>query len=221
VFVEYFWEGDILRQFYGALFSPDGKRLATFGAGGAWMYTSPDGKLVSHLEGNNTRKAAFSPDGKWLVTSHFENFNSPMLIDFETAAKVFDLDVSTQNREGSRSVDYMQYAVSPNKRWIGMLRRGWNDPSRLGLVDTVTGLVSKTLDFEDAVPLSLAVNPTGTLIAVGRADGQICIVDFDKMTVIATLTGHRGPVNHLAFSPDGRFLVSGSSDGTISTWGVP
>lgn len=71
VFVDYYWEGEILRQFYGALFSPDGNRLTTFGTGGAWMYTA-DGKPVSHLPGDITQKAAFSVDGAWLVLSQHE-----------------------------------------------------------------------------------------------------------------------------------------------------
>jgi len=33
-----------------------------------------------------------------------------------------------------------------------------------------------------------------------------------------TLKGHAGWVNSVAFSPDGKHLVSGSADGTIKVW---
>ena len=37
----------------------------------------------------------------------------------------------------------------------------------------------------------------------------------------ATLKGHTGVICSLAFTPDGKTLASGSSDGTIRLWGIP
>jgi WD40 repeat protein len=35
---------------------------------------------------------------------------------------------------------------------------------------------------------------------------------------LATLKGHDGIVNSVSFSPDGKYLASGSNDGMIKLW---
>jgi WD domain, G-beta repeat len=39
-----------------------------------------------------------------------------------------------------------------------------------------------------------------------------------KLRPLATLTGHLGKINDLAFSPDGHWLLSGGTDGTVRVW---
>lgn len=41
-----------------------------------------------------------------------------------------------------------------------------------------------------------------------------------KLTRVAKLSGHRGRVLHLALSPDGTAVVTGSSDETLKFWDV-
>jgi WD40 repeat protein len=44
--------------------------------------------------------------------------------------------------------------------------------------------------------------------------------DATKGELLHTLRGHTGLVSSLAFSPDGRSLVSGSRDRTVKVWGL-
>ncbi len=46
----------------------------------------------------------------------------------------------------------------------------------------------------------------------------IWLWNVDTGTHIKTLYGHRYTVYSLAFSPDGKTLVSGSADGTVLFW---
>jgi WD40 repeat protein len=68
---------------------------------------------------------------------------------------------------------------------------------------------------------SVTFSPSDELVAVGKADGQILLINMNDMKIVATLTGERGAVTHLVFSPDGYYLISGSDDGTLRTWGLP
>jgi WD40 repeat protein len=54
-----------------------------------------------------------------------------------------------------------------------------------------------------------------------NAAGHIDLFDRDTWKVAAILFGHRSSVTGLAFSRDGKNLLSSSSDGTVRVWGIP
>jgi WD40 repeat protein len=58
------------------------------------------------------------------------------------------------------------------------------------------------------------------LIATGGTDGIVQIWSFDSGQVIQRNQGHSAPVAAVRFSPDGRQLISVSSDGNILIWNV-
>jgi len=56
-------------------------------------------------------------------------------------------------------------------------------------------------------------------IVSGSADTTVGVWDTDSGQPIgAPLTGHSGPVESVAFSPDGKRIVSGSADTTVRMW---
>jgi|GEM_PF-1208205 len=214
--VEYQQEGLVFRRFYAASFSADGDRLATAGTGGVWYYDTSSNRLLQQFPGNNAQKIVLSPDGQWMLTSLYEQYSPISVYDLQSGNILFSLD------EAFRGSDIPQAIFSPDGHWVGMIQITWDGPYKLNIYDTVTKQLTMSIPLGEDIPLSsLAFNPTGSLVAVGRADGEILLIDVNQMDVVVTLIGHRGAVDHLIFSPDGRYLVSGSNDGTNRTWGLP
>ena len=69
-----------------------------------------------------------------------------------------------------------------------------------------------------------AFHPNNMLLALGGYEDTSATVrlwDIKKSRLMTTLSGHASGVLDLAFTTDGRFLVTGSQDGTVRLWGVP
>lgn len=66
---------------------------------------------------------------------------------------------------------------------------------------------------------SLAISQDGSLAAVGTSLGGVQLVDRKTGSLLRSLDGHKGQVTALEFSPDGRFLASGGTDGVVIIWG--
>ena len=79
------------------------------------------------------------------------------------------------------------------------------------------GICFRTVSFNN-VPQALSC--WKDLIAVGLDSGDIIILDAITGVHKSILSNHTKVVNSLAFSPDGIFLVSGSSDKTSNLWDI-
>jgi WD40 repeat protein len=76
--------------------------------------------------------------------------------------------------------------------------------------------------FNGEQPRCLAFSPDG-LLAAGCRSGQVCLWDVSKREQVRwpdSQDHHRGEVMGVAFSPDGRTLLSGGADGSGRFWDV-
>lgn len=215
-FVEYQFEGSAFRRFYTAAFDRDGTRLVTAGTGGVWYYDTASMRLLQQYPGNNAQKISISPDGQWILTSLDEQINPVSVYDLQSGNELFSLG------NFGRSSNFPQSVFSSDGRWVATIQFGWETPDQLIIYDTVSKQEHANLALDGEVRhISLAFNPLGDLIAVGREDGAILLISIDDREVVTTLDGHHGAVGHLLFSPDGKLLFSAGADGTIRSWELP
>jgi WD40 repeat protein len=94
---------------------------------------------------------------------------------------------------------------------------------KLASVVTSSGVQSWQIADNVAVPpllgytYAMAVKPDGRILAVAHArGGDMDIWDLASATRLTTLNAHRLSINHLEFSPDGKFLLTAGQEAPLS-----
>lgn len=192
-----------------AIFAPDGASFATISidrTGQIW-----DASNGRPLEGMKLRgqrhfllHAAYSPDGRWLLTTSSDM--SLRLWEIHPPSRTVVLQGHRHEVRGAA------FAPDGTSVWTTGLDR------RLLRFDARTGKLLQELPsgHEDYV-YSLAVDPSGTRIATASRDGTVRILNLagGKAQV---LRGHEAAVVDVTFDPGGRRLASTSRDGSIRVW---
>ena len=117
---------------------------------------------------------------------------------------------------GWQHLDYQNLMAAPNGEWVAVLKilkgRGTY------LLDARTGDIMASLLLNAGQGLSVAVSPDCQQVAVGNPG--IYLWDVKRREILRHLEGHENWVVALAFSPDGKRLISGSGDSTARVWDV-
>lgn len=201
-------EGFTLGYFQGMLFSPDGTKLALGGYRGASLWEVARRSLLYQFEFQATPLAlAFSPDGSLVAAAS----NDGLVRIWQTSDGALRSTISGHTQPATG------LAFSPDGRWIASS----SEDKTLRVLDVQTGeLVRTILAPADSLGLlGMTFNPSGTLLVAGDWNGSVRLWRTDDWSA-ATLQGHKGGTNSVAFSADGTKLVSLSYDGTIRVWGV-
>jgi WD40 repeat protein/serine/threonine protein kinase len=104
-----------------------------------------------------------------------------------------------------------------------------NNYGIVSMWDVITGKCIREFEAEDKFGIrSIAICPDGKYFATGsnrsatrsiKGGSLIRIWEIKSGKCLQTLYGHKKNVESLAFSPDGRLLLSGSKDRTLKLWG--
>lgn len=190
-------------------FSPVAPILASGGHDGKIrLWSAPQLAETLVLEGHDSevRRLAFLPNGSKLVSGDREGL--VLVWDLEEAKIESEL---VQDDMMVRSI-----AVSPDGRIIAITY----STGELILWDHDNEIIHRRMTVHTGHAIGVAFHPREPLLATGGHDSLIRLVDPRKGRILGDLEGHHKAVTCLSFSPDGRWLLSGSRDETVKLWKV-
>ncbi len=190
-------------------FAPDSKTLAS-GAGDQtiklWDLESRQLKATLTGHEGTVRSLAFAPDGKTIASG-----------SEDATVRLWDAAGAVRAVLKGHNDKVAVVTFSPQGRYV--VSASMDGTFRLW--DATTGQPAQALNAQNGALTSMAWAPDGRFLVTAGFDRSI------KLWIVTTgtlrmLTGHSGPVRCVAFSPDGRLILSGSGqpggDKTLRLW---
>ena len=191
-------------------YSPDGLLIATAGVDRTVKLWDANTLTLIHTFSGHKREVnaiAFSPSGKLLASA--SNDDTFKLWDIEKKELVYsyeDEGVDIEDVAFSSDGKYLAYSVDGN--YIGI----WDIENKERLTS-----ISEHKD----TALSIAFNPDGQQFAFAGKDKNIILMtDYKDENTYFKFIGHSKKINSIAFSPNGKLIVSAALDGLIKIWDV-
>ncbi|MGZ8939906.1 MAG: WD40 repeat domain-containing serine/threonine protein kinase, partial [Limisphaerales bacterium] len=193
-------------------FSPDGRYLASGGAGGSVRIWELDGaKVVQTLPGHTgfVASVAFSPaNPAWIASAGSDK--QLVLWDWRTGEKIRSWPSETTLGNG------MAYAVafSPDGQRLSA-------PAENGEVivrETATGRVIFRLAGHEQIARCVAFSPDGRWVATGSPQGIVRLWDATNGKLVERIGPPGPPLSGVAFSRDGTRLTAAYVHGFVRVW---
>jgi WD40 repeat protein len=192
------------------VFTPDGRSLVTAAEDQiacVWQVQEAAGSTLNLEHSSPVNSIALSPDGRHLLAGCSDG-----------TIRLWDLRTRNYRIVGSKGATALALAFRPDGDaflagyYTGVLQQ----------YDTATAAPLGKPLVHPAPILCASYSPGGRLVAVGCEDKYKVVRISNARTgeVVHSLAGHTRKVHSLAFSRNGRFLLTGSWDYTARLWDV-
>jgi WD40 repeat protein len=209
-------------------FSSDGHTVAS--AGGDQheidLWGAKDGQLFRRFvgAGQPVWAVGFGEDGRSIAFG--TTFKPVSVSNLGPLEKTLRFDEGQSSGISLRAVVDSAFAFRRAQEQVGAIRIATR-PGRVPHTDVLQIFRAGRLQHEILPNLSseiyhhaYSLSPDGAAIASGTNNADLSIYSTDRARTIAGCVGHTSEVLALAFSADGKTLVSGSVDQTMRLWDV-
>jgi WD40 repeat protein len=198
---------------YPVAIAPDGKSLVSSALDCSIKVINLDTgnvKWNKRCHAGEIRTISISPDGKFVLTGSNDK-----------TLKLWELDTGMEKLTLTGHVDeVLTTVITPN----GQTAMSASKDGKVIVWDLNSG--GQKFSLPGSYPL--AISPDGRLAVIGKshlAKNVLKVINLTSGNEMGELTGHVGPVNGLAISPDGRWVISAagsdfykSKDDTLKIW---
>jgi len=177
-----------------------------------YLWDAATGKELNSFQGSYgpVAEVSLSYDARYLLSG---GGRTAVLWDTVTGKEVWRFETVPGLVVSTAISGDGRYALSGGGRKVSL----WNTANGQRLWQFVSGVES----FE-----SVAISPDGRVAvaggyiqdATGHGLGEAVLLDMQSGRVLRRLTGHKFTVNSVAFSNDGKWIVTGSDDWTARLW---
>jgi WD40 repeat protein len=165
--------------------------------------------IAEHTDYVNS--VCFSPDGKYIVSA-----------SDDTTIRVWDWKHLKEVAKLKNFWPVRSMCVSPNGKYIAFSSSSttriwdWKKEEEIAVLKGRTHNVHSVCFSPDG---KYIVSGSGGLVNPGqKKDNTILVWEWKKQKEVAKFAGHTEVVRSVSFSPDGKYIVSGSEDKTIRVW---
>ncbi|MFQ5923049.1 MAG: adenylate/guanylate cyclase domain-containing protein [Anaerolineales bacterium] len=234
-----YWRTDSIEEIYrmkghtgtirDVVFSPDGSTALSASDDGTVIHWDlQTGEALYQFTEHHgwVRTVAFSPDGRWVASGGFIGDAKAGYVEADIVNPgelvIWQLDSGKEiQRFDGHPTGVVDAVFTPDGRQIlstsGTFIEIAPDYSTL-LWDISTGEIVHEFD-KDVDSYSVAISPDGSLAAPGAAFPPLALLDLQSGETIAEYGDeHENYVRMVEFSPDGKSIVTGDSDGKLMVW---
>lgn len=201
-------------QINNVTFSPDGQYYSVSQMD-SWSVTvyGMDGSEVKTLSGFETAAPVYD--------AGFAGNSAEIVWHARASAQVQEISSGTLNAK-TGSEDFLSaFKLSPDGKVLataaGKTINGNFTPA-VTLWDAVSGTALGDLVLEQTAS-NLSFSPDGSLLAV-TVGNNVQVWDVAAKTMLVSLSGHTDAAGQVAFSPDGKSLVSSGADNQLFLWQI-
>jgi WD40 repeat protein len=219
-------------RIFAVEFSPDGKLLLSVaGDDGAKLWDAATGVEKRTFKHYYMPHGRFTADGRWIITGSYDG--TARLWCVETGVERLRLSGTGGVHQLAFSEAARTLAVCALSRDVSLFDltlREPNDSERKHIGELLAKLDDNSYDLreltsKELLGLGLIAEPELQKAAKESKSVEVRIRARRARQELlskprAVLRGHTGEVESVAFSPDGKLLVSGAKDGNVRLWDV-